>query len=250
MRGAPVLSTKNLCKHFGGLVTTNNLSFDVAQGEVHALIGPNGAGKTTLIPQLQGELAPNSGQILFCGQDITRKKPHLRARLGLARMFQISCIVPEFSALKNVALSAQIRAGHSFRFIKPASRDPRQQQVARTALEQVGLASRANIEASQLSYGERRQVELAMVLVQQPKLLLLDEPMAGLGKTEGRFMTDLLASLNKICPILLVEHDMDAVFVLAARISVLVSGTIVASGTASEIRSSKVVRDSYLGRRQ
>jgi branched-chain amino acid transport system ATP-binding protein len=247
MSGAPVLSTKNLCKHFGGLVAT---SFDVAQGEVHALIGPNGAGKTTLIPQLQGELAPNSGQILFCGHDITRKKPHLRARFGLARMFQISCIVPEFSALKNVALSAQIRAGHSFRFIKPASRDPRQQQVARTALEQVGLASRANIEASQLSYGERRQVELAMVLVQQPKLLLLDEPMAGLGKTEGRFMTDLLASLNKICPILLVEHDMDAVFVLAARISVLVSGTVVASGTASEIRSSKVVRDSYLGRRQ
>ncbi|MBV9065788.1 MAG: ABC transporter ATP-binding protein, partial [Methylobacteriaceae bacterium] len=214
MSGA-LLSVTGLTKRFGGLLATNNLDLDLLPGETHAIIGPNGAGKTTLIAQLQGEIRPDSGTIHFDAHDITREPAHRRAQLGLARSFQITSVFPAFTTLANVALAVQSIAGHSFRFFAPALEDAALTQPARQALEIVGLADRAEILASDLSHGEKRQLELAMALAMRPKLLLLDEPMAGMGRQDGARMTRILAKLKEKYAVLLIEHDMDTVFALA-----------------------------------
>lgn len=244
---APMLETQSLVKRFGGLAATDHVSLSVAAGELHALIGPNGAGKTTLIGQLSGELAPDSGRILFDGRDVTALGVDQRARRGLARSFQITSVFSSFSALDNVALAVQAHAGHSFRFWGNAARDRRLSDPARAVLARVGLAARADVPASALAHGEKRQLELAMALATGPKLLLLDEPMAGMGPEESARMVDLLAALKGSVTILLVEHDMDAVFALADRITVLVRGAALASGSPAAIRADAAVRDAYLG---
>ena len=244
---APVLEVNGLQKRFAGIVATNDLSLDVRAGETHALIGPNGAGKTTLIAQLQGELTPDGGTILFNGRDITREPAYRRAHLGIARSFQITSIFPQFTVLANVALAVQAQQGHGFRFFRKASDDPALTLPARDAIDKIGLTDRADIYAEDLSHGERRQLELAMALAMRPSLLLLDEPMAGMGRQDGQRMTKILQGLKKSYAILIVEHDMDAVFALADRISVLVAGRTIASGTVDEIRSDPLVRAAYLG---
>ena len=246
---APLLVVTDLVKRFGGLAATDGLSLDVTTGETHALIGPNGAGKTTLIAQLQGELSPDEGTIFFKGQEITHAPAHARAKLGMARSFQITSVFPEFTVLQNVALAVQAREGHGFRFWSQASRDPRLLEPARVALDTIGLIHRAGREARDLSHGERRQLELAMALAMRPSLLLLDEPMAGMGRQEGLRMTRILESLKGAYSILLVEHDMDAVFALADRCSVLVAGRAIATGAPDEIRNDPAVRDAYLGKK-
>ncbi|WP_345772561.1 ABC transporter ATP-binding protein [Azospirillum aestuarii] len=243
----PLLSTNSLVKRFGGLAATDGLSLSVAEGELHALIGPNGAGKTTLIGQLSGELTPDSGTILFDGRDVTRLPVHKRAQRGLARSFQITSIFPSFTALDNVALAVQAHAGHSFRFWRDAGRDRRLSDPARAVLERVGLGARADTRADALAHGEKRQLELAMALATGPRLLLLDEPMAGMGPEDSARMVELLQELKGGVTILLVEHDMDAVFALADRITVLVRGKDLASGTPAEIRNDPAVREAYLG---
>lgn len=243
----PMLETRALVKRFGGLAATDHVSLSVAAGELHALIGPNGAGKTTLIGQLSGEVTPDSGRILFDGRDVTVLPVDQRSRRGLARSFQITSVFPSFSALDNVALAVQAHAGHSFRFWRDAARDRRLSDPARAVLERVGLGARADVPASALAHGEKRQLELAMALATGPKLLLLDEPMAGMGPEDSARMVDLLADLKGGVAILLVEHDMDAVFALADRITVLVRGTALASGSPTAIRADAAVRDAYLG---
>ncbi|MCA1909394.1 MAG: ABC transporter ATP-binding protein [Magnetospirillum sp.] len=243
----PLLHTQGLVKRFGGVVATNKVDLRVERGHLHALIGPNGAGKSTLIGQLSGEMAPDEGRIHFAGHDVTRLHVHKRARLGLARSFQITSIFKTFSVLANTVLAVQAHAGHSFRFWRPALRDTALTGPALSALERVGLADRAHDPASALSHGERRQLELAMALAGDPAMLLLDEPMAGMGPDDGLRMVDLLASLKGERTILLVEHDMDAVFQLADRISVLVYGAVIASGSPDEIRADEQVRQAYLG---
>ncbi len=242
-----MLETRALVKRFGGLAATDHLSLSVAAGELHALIGPNGAGKTTLIGQLSGELTPDSGRILFDGRDVTALPVDQRSRRGLARSFQITSVFPSFSALDNVALAVQAHAGHSFRFWRDAARDRRLSDPARAVLERVGLGARADVPASALAHGEKRQLELAMALATGPKLLLLDEPMAGMGPEESARMVELLADLKGGVTILLVEHDMDAVFALADRITVLVRGAALASGSPAAIRADAAVREAYLG---
>lgn len=242
-----LLETVSLVKRFGGLAATDGLSMAVAEGELHALIGPNGAGKSTLIGQLSGELAPDSGRILFDGHDVTRLPAHKRAQRGLARSFQITLIFPSFSTLDNVSLAVQAHAGHSFRFWRDAGRDRRLADPARAVLERVGLGARAATPADALAHGEKRQLELAMALATRPRLLLLDEPMAGMGPEESARMVRLLAELKGTVTILLVEHDMDAVFALADRITVLVRGKDLATGTPAEIRGDAAVREAYLG---
>ena len=243
----PLLETRKLVKRFGGLVATGEVSLSVMPGETHALIGPNGAGKTTLIAQLQGELLPSSGTIHFQGQDITALPSHLRALKGLARSFQITSVLPDFTALENVRLAVQARQGHSFRFWRQAASDRRLNNEAEEALVRCGLAGRTEELAGLLSHGERRQLELAMALAMKPALLLLDEPMAGMGKQDGARMTRLLAELKSEYAMLLVEHDMDAVFSLAERLSVLVQGRLIATGTVDEIRTNPAVQSAYLG---
>jgi branched-chain amino acid transport system ATP-binding protein len=242
-----MLETHDLYKHFGGLVATNKVSLSIREGELHAVIGPNGAGKTTLIAQLAGELRPDGGAILFDGRDVTRMPVQRRAAAGLARSFQITSVFPSFSALANVALAVQAHAGHSFRFWKPAARDGALTGPAREALELVGLGPRADVPAELLSHGEQRQLEIAMALATRPRMLLLDEPMAGMGPAEGASMVDLLGKLKRRYTILLIEHDMDAVFALADWITVLVHGAVIATGTPDEIRSDREVRRAYLG---
>lgn len=243
----PLLHTQGLVKRFGGVVATNHVDLRVERGHLHALIGPNGAGKSTLIGQLSGEMAPDDGHIHFDGHDVTRLHVHRRARLGLARSFQITSIFKTFSVLANVVLAVQAHAGHSFRFWRPALGDKALTAPAMAALDRVGLAGRANDPASALSHGERRQLELAMALAGDPAMLLLDEPMAGMGPDDGLRMVELLAGLKGERTILLVEHDMDAVFQLADRISVLVYGAVIASGTPDSIRADEQVRQAYLG---
>ncbi len=243
----PLLATDRLVKRFGGLLATDSVSIDVLPGEIHALIGPNGAGKTTLIGQLTGSLRPDSGSIRFAGRDVTRLPTHARVRLGLARSFQITAVLREFSALENVALAVQAHDGHSFRFLKDARSDSALRDPARYLLETVGLGPRADTLAAALSHGEQRQLEIAMALAGEPKLLLLDEPMAGMGAEESQLMVTLLRGLKGRQSILLIEHDMDAVFALADRITVLVYGRAIASGTAEEIRANPEVRQAYLG---
>ncbi len=243
----PLLEVKGLQKRFSGIVATNNLSLDVRAGETHALIGPNGAGKTTLIAQLQGELSPDAGEIWLNGRDITREPAHRRAHLGIARSFQITSVFPQFTVLANVALAVQAQAGHGFKFFREAWKDPALTAPAREAIERIGLSHRAETHAEDLSHGERRQLELAMALAMKPKLLLLDEPMAGMGRQDGQRMTKILQGLKQTYAILIVEHDMDAVFALADRISVLVAGAAIATGTADSIRNDPAVKAAYLG---
>jgi branched-chain amino acid transport system ATP-binding protein len=243
----PLLSTESLVKRFGGLLATDNVSIEVRPGEIHALIGPNGAGKTTLVGQLTGTLVPDSGAIRFAGRDVTRLPTHARVRLGLARSFQITSVLREFTALDNVALAVQAHQGHSFRFLADAGRDEALRTPARGHLATVGLGSRADTLASALSHGEQRQLEIAMALAAEPALLLLDEPMAGMGVEESQRMVDLLRGLKGKRAMLLIEHDMDAVFALADRITVLVYGRTIASGTPDEIRAHPEVRQAYLG---
>ena len=242
-----LLEVKNLRKSFGALVATDGVDFDVREGETHAVIGPNGAGKTTFIKQLSGELRPDAGSVRFAGEDITGLPAQRRSRKGLARSFQITSIYREFSALDNVALAVQAHAGHSFRFWKAAREDRLLTGPALQILENIGLHERKNVLAAELSHGEQRQLEIAMALATRPRLLLLDEPVAGMGTDESLRMVKYLESLKGGKTIVLVEHDMDAVFSLADRISVLVYGRIIATGTPAEIRANAEVRAAYLG---
>ncbi|TCV68052.1 ABC transporter ATP-binding protein [Neorhizobium sp. S3-V5DH] len=242
-----VLEISNLAKNFGALRATDGVTLDLRPGEIHALIGPNGAGKSTLIHQICGTLRQDSGMIRFAGQDIGGLGVAQRARLGLGRTFQVSSLAPDFSALRNVMLAVQAKQGSSFRFFKPVMRDKGLIDAAITILERVGLAARARVPAAELSHGERRQLEIAMALALQSKAFLLDEPMAGMGPEGSKSLTRFLDTLRHEAPILLVEHDMDAVFALADRISVLVYGRIIATGTVEEIRSDPAVRTAYLG---
>jgi len=244
---SPLLETVGLKKTFGALVATDGVNFDVREGETHAVIGPNGAGKTTFIKQLCGELRPDHGSIRFAGEDVTRLPAHQRARKGLARSFQITSVFHDFSTLDNVALAVQAHAGHSFRFWRPARDDASLVQPALELLTRVRLAHKAEVLAAELSHGEHRQLEIAMALATQPRLLLLDEPVAGMGTRESGHMVRFLETLKGDKTIVLVEHDMDAVFSLADRISVLVYGRIVATGTPAEIRANAEVRAAYLG---
>lgn len=243
----PILQILGLNKSFGALKATQDVSLDLRPGEIHALIGPNGAGKSTLIHQIAGTLAPDTGEIVFLGQKVTRLGVAERARLGLGRSFQVSSLAPDFSALRNVMLATQARQGSSFRFFKPVMQDVSLIEPAMAALERVGLKDRTKIPAAELSHGERRQLEIAIALALGSKAFLLDEPMAGMGPEGSRALTAFLDGLRTQAPILLVEHDMDAVFALADRISVLVYGRIIASGTVDEIRANPEVRHAYLG---
>ena len=243
----PLLRVEKLVRRFGGIVATDNVSLDVARGELHAIIGPNGAGKTTLISQLTGQLLPHSGSIRLAGRDITRVPAHRRSALGLARSFQITSLLPDFTVADNVALAAQAHDGHSFHFWGNARKVSHLRRAAQHALDRVGLGHRADVVVSRLSHGEQRELELAVALATRPQLLLLDEPMAGLGVTESARMVKLLQELRREVSIVLVEHDMDAVFALADRITVLVYGRVIASGAPAAIRANEEVKRAYLG---
>jgi len=243
----PVLQIDNLVKSFGALRATDGITLDLMPGEIHALIGPNGAGKSTLIHQICGTLKQDSGTIRLAGEDIGALSAATRARRGLGRTFQVSSLAPEFSALRNVMLAVQARQGSSFGFFRPVMRDRSLIDPAMAILERVGLSDRARLPAAELSHGERRQLEIAMALALQSKALLLDEPMAGMGPEGSKRLTGFLDTLRQEAPILLVEHDMDAVFALADRISVLVYGRIIATGTVEDIRRDPAVRTAYLG---
>ena len=242
-----LLSLRNLRKRFGGLAVTDDVTLNVAPGEIHAVIGPNGAGKTTLINEISGVLPLDSGQILFEGRDITALSMPRRARLGLARSFQITSVIPAFTALENVALAVQAGAGSSFRFLRPAASEQTLNAPAMAALDQVGIAGRAHTPAGAMSHGEKRQLELAIALATQPRLLLLDEPLAGAGPEETERLVGILRGLKQRYTIVLVEHDMQAVFAMADRISVLVYGRVIATGTPEAIRGNAEVRAAYLG---
>jgi branched-chain amino acid transport system ATP-binding protein len=243
----PVLEIRELRKNFGALKATDGVSLGLRAGEIHALIGPNGAGKSTLIHQISGSLAPDSGSIRILGQDISGLDMAARAKRGLGRSFQISSLTPEFSTLRNVMLAVQAKQGSSFRFFRPVDSDRSLTEPAMAVLERVGLAERAHVRAAELSHGERRQLEIAIALALDPKAFLFDEPMAGLGPEGSKRLTGFLDGLRREAPILLVEHDMDAVFALADRVSVLVYGCIVVTGTVDEIRRDPQVRRAYLG---
>ncbi len=243
----PLLKTQNICKAFGGIVASDNLSLEVMTGQTHAVIGPNGAGKTTLINILSGQLLPDSGEIIFDGNFITRLRSSKRANLGLARSFQITSIFPDFSTRDNVVFSILARSAHNFRFWRPTHDDDELRIPALEILNRIGLGARADVIAGNLAHGEKRQLEIAMALATQPKMLLLDEPMAGMGAEESQTMISLLNELKSDYTMLLIEHDMDAVFALADQITVLVYGRVIASGTPSDIRANEEVRAAYLG---
>jgi branched-chain amino acid transport system ATP-binding protein len=243
----PILQVTHLRKSFGGLVVTDDVSLNVTTGVLHAVIGPNGAGKTTLINQLAGQLRPDAGTIRFAGHDITHAPTARRARLGLARSFQITAIIPAFTALENAALAVQARSGGSFRFFRPAASERALNDQAMAALDRVGLADRARVPAGALSHGEKRQLELAIALAMEPRLLLLDEPLAGAGPEETERLVALLSALKRDYAVLLIEHDMQAVFRLADEISVLVYGRVIAHGAPEVIRADPAVRAAYLG---
>jgi len=245
-----LLRIEALSKRFGGVLASDAISLEVPAGELHAIIGPNGAGKTTLIGQLAGEIAPDGGRIEFAKADITRLPAWRRSRLGLARSFQITSLFPDFSALDNVALAVQAHAGHSFRFWRDARSEPGLREPARAALARLAIAERADMLVSRLSHGEQRQLELAVALATRPRMLLLDEPMAGMGPDESARMVATLRELKGKLTILLIEHDMEAVFALADRITVLVYGRIIASGAPEAIRADEKVREAYLGEQE
>ena len=244
---SPILETRGLMKSFGGIRATDDLSLSVTPGELHAVIGPNGAGKTTLISQLCGTLAPDAGTIRFKGRDITGLAPHRRARLGITRSYQITSLILEMTVLENIALAVQAREGSSFRFIRAAASVETVRDKAMALLARVGLQDKAHMETRALSHGEHRHMEIAIALASEAELMLLDEPMAGLGPEESRRMVALLSGLKGSHTIVLIEHDMDAVFALADRISVLVYGHIIATGAPAAIRSNKEVEAAYLG---
>ena len=243
----PVLAVSGLSKAFGALRATDDVSLDLKPGEIHALIGPNGAGKSTLIKQIVGELRQDGGSIHLDGEEISALSTAQRARRGLGRSFQISSIAPEFTVLENVMLAVQGASGASFRFFRKAGRDGGLTDPARAHLARVGLSGREDVRAADVSHGERRSLEVAMALALHPKAFLLDEPMAGMGTEGAARLTGLLSELKSEAPILLIEHDMDAVFALADRISVLVYGKVIASGSVDEIRAHPEVRAAYLG---
>ena len=243
----PTLNVTSLVKRYGGLLATDHVTMSLLPGELHAIIGPNGAGKSTLIGQLGGEVRPDSGRIEFMGTDISAMPPAQRALRGLARSYQITSAFTEFSVLQSVAMAMQAHSGHSFGFWTPMLKQPALVEPALRAIAQAGLAHRAQSLVSELAHGERRQLELAMVLVAEPKLLLLDEPMAGMSHQESGKVIEMLRALKGRHTMLLVEHDMDAVFALADRISVLVYGRIIACGTPAEISANPEVRTAYLG---
>jgi branched-chain amino acid transport system ATP-binding protein len=243
----PILEIDGLTKAFGALIATEGVSLDLRPGEIHALIGPNGAGKSTLVRQIAGELRQDAGKIRFEGRAMDHLDSAARARLGLARTFQVSSVAPDMSALRNVMLAVQAASGRVFRFFRPVSRDRELVAAAMSHLETVGLDARGGIRAAELSHGERRQLEFAIALALRPKVFLLDEPMAGLGPEGTRRLTAFLDTLRHEAPILLIEHDMEAVFALADRISVLVYGRVIATGPVAEIRRNDEVRRAYLG---
>jgi len=242
-----VLHVRDLRKSFGGVAATDGVDLEVVKGELHAIIGPNGAGKTTLITQLFGALKSDSGTILFNGRNITNEPAHKRAHMGMTRSFQITSLVMEMSVLDNVALAVQARDGSSFKFLKPARKIAHLRDQARDWLDKVGLGARADQPTVNLSHGEHRLMEIAIALASGAEMLLLDEPMAGLGPEESQQVVDFLKGLKGSKTILLIEHDMDAVFQLADRISVLVYGRIIATGNPQEIRANEDVRHAYLG---
>jgi branched-chain amino acid transport system ATP-binding protein len=242
-----LLEIDGLTRRFGGVIASDGISLAVRKGELHAIIGPNGAGKTTLISQLAGEIAPDAGRIRFDGRDITALPTYLRSQLGLARSFQITSLFLDFTALDNVALAVQAHAGHSFHFWRDARSAAELRAPARAALARAGLAARADVLVSKLSHGEHRQLEIAMALATSPRMLLLDEPVAGMGPDESARMVNTLRELKRELTILLIEHDMEAVFALADRITVLVYGRIIASGSPEAIRANAEVRQAYLG---
>ena len=245
-----LLGVDGLTKRFGGVVASDSIVLGVTRGELHAIIGPNGAGKTTLIGQLTGEITPDAGRIEFDGADITALPVHQRSQLGLARSFQITSLFLDFTALDNVALAVQAHAGHSFHFWNDARKEAELREPARAALARVGLSHRADVIVSNLSHGEHRQLELAMALATKPRMLLLDEPMAGLGPEESARMVGTLRELKRELTILLIEHDMEAVFALADRITVMVYGRVIASGAPEAIRANAEVRQAYLGEQE
>jgi branched-chain amino acid transport system ATP-binding protein len=243
----PILSVEGLNKSFGGIIATNNIHLQIEQGEIHAIIGPNGAGKTTLISQLSGDLNPDKGEIFFNGHSISNMPSNKRSLLGIARTFQITCLMLDMSVLDNVTLAVQAQNGHSYRFWGDARHNNQVIQTASKALEQVGLLDRKNTKASDLSHGEHRQLEIAVALATQPKLLLLDEPMAGMGTEESQKLIMILEKLKPHKTMILIEHDMAAVFALADRITVMVYGEVIATGHPNEIRKNPNVRQAYLG---
>jgi len=243
----PLLEVDGLVKRYGGLTATDRLSLDVRRGELLAIIGPNGAGKTTLLSQLSGAVRPDAGCIRFDGGDVTTVPMHGRVRKGLARSYQITSIFKSFTVRHNVALAVQSRCGSSMRFWKPVAAERAIRDEALDLLAAVGLDGLADRPAASLSHGQQRQLELAITLATRPKLLLLDEPMAGMGREETLRMADLIERLKQRFTILLVEHDMDAVFRLADRVAVLVYGRVIATGTVDEIRANRDVRQAYLG---
>ena len=244
---SPILSMQKISKKFGAVIASEDVSINLYQGEIHGLIGPNGAGKSTLIKQISGELKQDSGKIVLGGVEISNHPVFARAKMGLARSFQVSSIIPNFTVLENVILAIQGNLGLTFKFWKPVSKNQELIEAAHGYLDQVDLKMRMSVVASELSHGERRKLEISMALALEPKVFLLDEPMAGLGAAGSKVMTKQLAKLKSRAPILLIEHDMDAIFALADRISVLVYGRVIASGTVDEIRNNADVRQAYLG---
>ena len=243
----PILKITHLCKQFGGITATNNIDLDINEGEIHAVIGPNGAGKTTLISQLSGDLKADKGAILFQGDLITNMPSNKRSLLGIARTFQITSLMLDMSTFDNVALAVQAHSGHSYRFWQDARQDYQLIEPALKVLKQVGLLERKDIITRELSHGEHRQLEIAMALATQPKLLLLDEPMAGMGAEETQKLITILKKLKTGKTMILIEHDMNAVFSLADRITVMVYGKIIATGSPKEIRANQKVKAAYLG---
>jgi len=246
----PLLKVEGLTKRFGGVVAADAIALDVPPGEFHAIIGPNGAGKTTLIGLLAGEISPQDGTIRFDGNDISALPVHTRSLLGIARSFQITSLFGGFTALDNVALAVQAHSGHSFQFWESARRDDTLRKPALETLARVGLEGRSGVQIGKLSHGEQRQLEIAMALATKPRLLLLDEPMAGMGPDESARMVDMLRKLKGSVTILLIEHDMEAVFALADRITVLVYGRVIASGDPLTVRNDPTVREAYLGEQE
>lgn len=242
-----LLEIRNLRKSYGALRVTDDLSLTVESGEIHAIIGPNGAGKSTLIAQLSGEAPSDSGSVRFDGAEIIGMPMHRRVRQGMSRSFQITSILPDFTVLENVATAVQARSGSSFRFFRPVAADSRLNEPALKALARVGIEDRAGIRAASLSHGEKRQLELAIALATRPRLLLLDEPLAGTSGSEADRLVEVMRSLRGEVTLVLIEHDMDAVFSLADRVSVLVYGRIIATGTPDQIRADPKVRQAYLG---
>ena len=244
---AELLEIRSLAKHFGGVVATDDVSLEVRAGEVHALIGPNGAGKTTLVAQISGSLAPDGGRIVFDARDVTRLAQHQRVKAGLARSYQITSIFRRSSVLENLALAVQARSGSSLSFWRPVATETALSEEARAIAAEIGLSDRAGIAGGELAHGEQRALEMGLALATRPRLLLLDEPMAGMGPQESQRIIALIERVRRNVSVLLVEHDMDAVFRLADRISVLVNGRVIATGAPEKIRANEEVRNAYLG---